>query len=105
VPRKGTAERKAAEAMIVRYSPAVRRLTLGGDKIRFVSRSGNSIPLTQCGRRFRGILAAADRYASDVCYRSVSGIWMVTRSSSPIVRVIWPLPVTSSTKSMLPGPS
>jgi hypothetical protein len=78
----GTAERKAAEAMIVRYSPAVRRLTLGGDKIRFVSRSGNSNPLTQCGRRFRGILAAADRYASDVCYRSVSGIWMVTRSSS-----------------------
>src|SRR4029077_13799754 len=28
----GTAERKAAEDMIVRCSPGVRRLTLGGDK-------------------------------------------------------------------------
>ena len=28
----GTAERKAAEEMIVRHSPGVRRITLGGDK-------------------------------------------------------------------------
>ncbi len=43
--------------------------------------------------------------AAAYAYRSVSGIWIVTRSSLPTVRVMWPLPVTSSTRLMLPGPT
>src|SRR4029079_8744275 len=55
----------------------------------------------------RGLLAGAararDRDRGDRGYALASGAISVARSSSPTRRVVWPLPVVSSTRTTEPG--